>query len=293
MSDASKSADALNECISRLTMISAEFVNQTGKAPSLDELLSILGWASFGIYPEPLKFAAKLKRNRRYKAPSSSLVGELGDSIFADAASFMAAMAEGVHGHPLSPSELASSLAVTIGSSNIPLEDVAGDEITELTTHASKKISKPKIGDVLAVPASAGEYYLAAVVARNRFGTALGFLRGRFRVPRPVSEERIAVYRFPIYTDDRLVATGQWKVVGHDEKLLSLFPAEPEIYHSPDLQWPGVDLGEFGAAEKATGEIRLIGLDEARQVGLLDGTYQQSYLGESVGKVIADSGESY
>ncbi|MFF4053870.1 hypothetical protein ACFYZ5_45525 [Streptomyces chartreusis] len=291
MSDPSKSAD-LDECISQLTMISAEFIEQTGRTPSLDELLGVLGWASFGIYPGPLRFTAKLKKNRRYKAPGGSLLSELDDSIFASAASLMAVMAEGVDGDPLSPSELAASLAVTIRSSNISLDDVSGEEIAELGTQVSKKIAKPKIGDILAIPTSAGDYYVAAIVARNRFGTALGFLRGKFRVPRPVGGEHVEVYPLPVYTDDRLVGTGQWKVIDHDEKLLPLFPSEPEIYHAPDLQWPGVDIGEFGAAEKANGEIRLIGLDEARQVGLLDGTYQQSYLGESVGKSIDDSGES-
>ena len=53
-------------------------------------------------------------------------------------------------------------------------------------------------------------------------------------------------------------------------------PAEPEIYHKPG-QWSdlGIDTGEFGAAETGNGTIRLIGPDEAREVGLLDGTYRQ------------------
>jgi hypothetical protein len=36
------------------------------------------------------------------------------------------------------------------------------------------------------------------------------------------------------------------------------------------------DAGRFGAAETADGTLRLIGPDEARQAGLLDGTYRQT-----------------
>ncbi|WP_432066372.1 hypothetical protein [Streptomyces sp. C10-9-1] len=273
----------------KLAALSNEFAAQVGKRPSLGELLELLGWASHGVYPAPLAFKAKLKGGRRYSGLSRSLVGELNDSTFIDAASFLASIAEGASGQPLSPSGLASSLVLTLKESGISLEDVAGEEVAELTVDTAKKPAKPRIGDVLAIPVSGGEYRMASVVARNRFGTALGFLRGRFSVPRPVSGERLAARQFPIYTDDRLVATGAWRVVGHDESLLSLFPAEPEIYHAPDLRWPGIDLGEFGAAEKPSGEIRLIGIDEARAVGLLDGTYRQSYLGEFLEQFMEDS----
>ncbi|WBB58741.1 hypothetical protein O7599_24390 [Streptomyces sp. WMMC500] len=264
----------------KLAALATEFEEQVGKRPSLGELLELLGWASHGVYPVPLAFNVKLKGGKRYSSLGRSLVGELNDSIFVDAASFLSAMAKGASGRLLPTSELASSLVLTLKDSRISLEDVAREEVAELTVHTAKKPTKPRIGDVLAIPASGGGYRIASVVARNRFGTALGFIRGRFDVPRPASGERLVVHQFPIYTDDRLVATGAWRVVGHDENLLSLFPAEPEIYHAPDLQWPGIDLGKFGAAEKAAGEIRLIEIDEARAVGLLDGTYRQSYLGE-------------
>ncbi|WP_169809276.1 hypothetical protein [Actinomadura chibensis] len=269
--------------VSELASISAEFGEQVGRRPSLGELLELLGWASHGVYPAPLAFNVNLKGGRRYSGLGGSLVGELNDSIFVDATSFLAAMAEGADGRLSSTSKLASSLTSALKDPRISLEDVAGGDIAELTVDAVKNISKPRIGAILAIPASparGGGYYLASVVARNRFGTALGLLRGKFDIPRIVSGGNLTVRQFPIYTDDRLVANGAWKVVGHDDDLLSLFPAEPEIYHAPDLQWPGMELGEFGAAEKPSGEIRLIEIDEARAVGLLDGSYRQSYPGE-------------
>jgi hypothetical protein len=279
----------VEDLVPKLAALSNEFAEQVGKRPSLGELLELLGWASHGIYPAPLAFKVKLKGGRRYSGLSRSLVGELNDSAFVDAASFLTSIAEGTNGRPLAPSELASSLALALKDSGISLEDVAGEEVVELTVDTAKKPAKPRIGDVLAIPASGGGYRMASVVARNRFGTALGFLRGRFSVPRPASRERLMARQSPIYTDDRLVSTGAWRVVGHDENLLSLFPVEPEIYHAVDLQWPGIDLGEFGAAEKPNGEIRLIKIDEARAVGLLGGTYRQSYLGEFLEQFMEDS----
>ncbi|MGW0819692.1 hypothetical protein [Streptomyces sp. NPDC002845] len=289
MSDASFSADALEDSVSRLTALSTEFFEQVGKLPSLGELLEILGWASYGIYPAPLTFKAKLKGNRSYERRSDSLVDELNDSIFVDGAAFLDVLAREPSGQLLSTSGMASALAATLNDPRISLEDVESEEWVRLTVNPQKRITKPKIGDILAIPAKGGSYYMALIVARNRFGTALGFLRGKYLVPKPKSRDSSVARRFPVYTDDRLVSTGVWNVVAHDESLLSLFPAEPEIYHAPDLQWPGVDLGEFGAAETAAGSIRLIGLDEAREVGLLDGTYQQSYLGESVQQLMDDS----
>ncbi|MCF6526624.1 hypothetical protein [Streptomyces sp. JJ36] len=274
----------------KLAALSDEFEEQVGSRPSLGELLQILGWASHGIYSAPLTFDVKLKGGKRYSGVGATRVGELNDSIFVDAASLLADAAEVSSGRPLSPLGLASFLTTSLKESGILLSDVTREDVEEVTVRAPKKVSKPEIGDVLAIPVSGAAYRMASVVARNRFGTALGFIRGKFQVPRPVIGEQAAACRFPIYTDDRLVAAGAWQVVDHDENLLSLFPAEPEIYHTPDLQWPGMNLGKFGAAERASGEIRLVEIGEAREVGLLDGTYRQSYLGESLEEFMDESG---
>jgi hypothetical protein len=79
-------------------------------------------------------------------------------------------------------------------------------------------------------------------------------------------------------TDDQQVADGTWSIVDHNGALLSRSPTEPEIYHGPDPVFPGVRIGEFGAAESPGGAMRQIGEEEAREVGLLDNTYRQGYL---------------
>lgn len=291
MSDASMSAGALEESSSRLAAISAEFFELTGRRPTLSELLEVLGWSSHSIFSAPLTFKVKLRGNRRYESPGDSLVGELNDSIFVDAAEFLSILARVAGDQPVSPSGLTSALALTLKSASIPLQDVGSEEVAGLTSSILKKVSKPRIGDILAIPAKGGGYHMAAVVARNRFGTALGVLCGRCLVPRVRKRGDLAVRRFPLYTDDRLLSTGAWKVIGNDESLLSLFPADPEIYHGPDLKWPGVDLGEFGAAESPAGIIRLIGAQEAREVGLLGGAYQQTYMGEVLQQLLDDQAD--
>jgi hypothetical protein len=94
-----------------------------------------------------------------------------------------------------------------------------------------------------------------------------------------------------VYTEDSLVKDGTWKIVGTDESLLALFPADPPIYHKPGA-WPGIDTGEFGAAETADGPMRMIGADEAREVGLLGGTYRQTYPAAYLQKVLDDEDDN-
>jgi hypothetical protein len=281
-------AGALEESTSRLAAISAEFFEQVGRRPTLGELLELLGWSSHSIFSAPLTFKVKFLGNRRYESPGDSLVDELNDSIFVDAAEFLSFLARVAGDQPVSPSGLTSALALALKSASISLQDVGSEEVAGLTSSILKKTAKPRIGDILAIPAKGGGYRMAAVVARNRFGTALGVLCGRCLVPRVRKRENLAVRRFPLYTDDRLVSTGTWKVIGHDEGLLSLFSEDPEIYHAPDLQWPGIDLGKFGAAESPAGTIRLIGAEEASEVGLIGGVYQQTYMGEVLQQLLDD-----
>jgi hypothetical protein len=287
--------DIIDASASGIAALAAEFREQVGSQPTLGELLEILGWSAHNLFSVPLAFKPKLTGNRRYEAPRASLVGELNDSVFVDAADVLSVLAKHVAGSnkmPISVSDFASALALVLRESRIPMEGAGGDEVSVLTAAVPKRIAKPKIGDILAIPAAGGGYHLTSVVARNRFGTALGLIRGRFPVPRIRETAHLGVRRFPVYTDDRLVSTGAWKVVGHDESLLSLFPEEPEIYHAPDLRLPGIDLGEFGAAETPSGEIRLVDIEEAGAVGLAGGGYQQAYMGESLMRLLDESVDS-
>jgi hypothetical protein len=171
---------------------------------------------------------------------------------------------------------LASAIFQALQGSGIAFADVSAADIVSLETEAPKKAVRVRRGDVVAIPRKSGGYTLAVVVARNRFGTALGPLRGSFPFPRVASESRYDASARPTYTDEVAIRNGTWSIVDHVEALLSLFPDEPGIYHAPDLQWPGIQIGEFGSAESPSGSLREISEQEAEEVGLLNGAYRQT-----------------
>jgi hypothetical protein len=206
-----------------------------------------------------------LAGGRPYRSESPSRVPDLDDDVFAEA---------GEYAHGLGGAELADFLLAELRGGRIILADVEPDEIGGLTVETPRKrVAKPKPGDVVAIPAAAGGYRPAVVLARNRFGTALGLFTG-ISPNGQVGRLRSAPGQ-PVYTDESLIKDGTWPVVDHDESLLELFPADPPIYHRPNA-WPGIDTGEFGAAETADGTMTPISEDEAGELGLTDGTYRQT-----------------
>jgi hypothetical protein len=118
------------------------------------------------------------------------------------------------------------------------------------------------------------------------FGIALGLFEGISAVPRLSEKLGRAVRRLPIYTDEHLIADGTWRVVGHDEQLLPLFPSQPEIYHGPDNIFNSPRIGEFGAAETADETLRQITREKAIEVGLLDNTYRQTYVSDHLQELL-------
>jgi hypothetical protein len=108
---------------------------------------------------------------------------------------------------------------------------------------------------------------------------------------RPSADVLRAPRKHPVHTEESLAKDGTWKVVLHDEALLASFPADPEVFHKPNA-WPGIDTGEFGAAETAGGPLRMIDEAEAREVGLLDGTYRQTRPAVYLQKVLGEEPDS-
>ncbi|WP_141582623.1 hypothetical protein [Actinomadura sp. WMMA1423] len=213
-------------------------------------------------------------------------MAEFGDSVFANAGDLVAQIAA-TAGEELRPSDLASTLLVLLKQCQVPVADIDPAKILRIIPRPSKG-ARPEPGDVLALPVSGEKFGLAVVLTRNRFGTALGLLRGALLSPRPRKGQYAPTPCVPIYTDERLLADGTWRKIDHDEQLLAHFPEDPEIYHSPDLQWPGVELGEFGAAENSAGRLRFIDATEARTVGILDGSYRQARTGEEVQDLLSE-----
>jgi hypothetical protein len=262
-----RSRDALREIV-------GSFGEEIGRPPTLGELLEVLSWASGASGPSPVRFEARTGTGGRYEAPAGSLVGDLNDAVFAEASTMLAELAETAGDD--TPKVLARLLGEAIRTSWIVLGDVGADDKVTISAKATAMRAKPKVGDVVAVPSAHGGHHLAVVVAQNRFGTALGLVRRSGAAPGR------ALPRLPFYTDDVLVRDGTWKVLGQDRALLARFPEEPEVFHPPDIEWPGIDLGEFGAAESLAGSLRLLDEAEARDVGLLDGSYERSRMGEGL-----------
>jgi hypothetical protein len=236
----------------------AEMADELGGPPTLAEFLEVLGWAAADGGPS--RFTVTLADGKPYRSELPSRVPDLDDNVFAEASEY-------AHGL-----DTAGVLADLRGG-RIILADVEPDEIGGLTVETPKKrVAKPKPGDVVGIPV-AGGYRPAVVLVRNHFGTALGLFAGTSPNGQ-VGRLRSAPGR-PVYTEESLIKDGTWPVVDHDESLLELFPADPPIYHKPNA-WPGIDTGEFGAAETADGTMTPIGPDEAREIGLTDGTYRQT-----------------
>lgn len=286
MGEASPETRAFAEFACKVSEISSDFADQVQSQITLGELLEIFSLTVLGDIGIPVKFKAKLKGAKRYEERSRSRVGELNDSVFVEASEALGALLTwgDESGQSATPAELASRLTLALKMSDIEFSDIRTEQIMQISAASRKRVAKAKIGDVVGIPRKSGGYLMALVVARNRFGTALGLFRGAFAVPKP-QVKRSAVVGNPIYTDDQLIATGGWPIIDHNEDLLDLFLRDPEIYHAPDA-WPNLDFGEFGAAETADGKIRPIGAGEADAVGLAGGSYRQVHMSEHLQRLL-------
>jgi len=272
-----------HDTASELADVVGEFAEIFGEPPTLAEFLEIIGWAiptaSESLadgFAEPMRFTATVG-TKPYAGDPPSRVGDLDDHLFEDARSALLDLVRRRHalsGEPVTPERFAAALLDILHTGRITLSDVNGTDVRKLVPE-KKRAAKPKVGDVVAIPAREGGNRVGVVVAQNRFGMAIGLFDGT--TPR----------RHPVYTDDGLIKNGTWQITGHDESLLEPFPRDPAIYHQPNA-WPGIDTGEHGAAETADGTMRKIDPDEARAVGLADGSYRQVYPAAYLQKVLDD-----
>ncbi|GAA2723381.1 hypothetical protein [Actinocorallia aurantiaca] len=286
--------ETLRTAVELLSRVTEGFTEELGGEPALGELLEIIAQA-VPFDSElvegarlPVRFKAELARGRRYTPPADSRTAELNDNTFAEASSLVSFLTEHfapAGGKHSSYEFLGPLLLQVLHSAETPLADLDPRTVSGLAVEHPKGKPGGKPGDIVAIPAKNGLFRFAVLVARNQFGLALGFLEGASRVPRPKPPLTPGAV---FYTDDLLITSGDWPVVARDEHLLALFPAEPEIYHGTDLAFPGVSVGEFGAAETPSGELREIDEDEARAVGLLDGTYQQAYMSSHLQRLLLE-----
>src|SRR5688572_1430614 len=114
------------------------------------------------------------------------------------------------------------------------LEDVNTANVLELKPKVKKKgkiILKP--GDVVAIPAKEGDFYLAVYVTlAKRYGHAFGVFKGRHKLKPLAPGWRGEPIQPVFFTTDMFVASGRWRIIGHAPELLSLFPQTPERYYA-------------------------------------------------------------
>jgi len=150
------------------------------------------------------------------------------------------------------------------------------------------KRTKPKPGDLFAIPREQGGYYFVVHVASNRFGEAFGILNGYYEAP-ILPDEWIAVpARHAGYTGKALVANGRWKRIVNRLGVARLFPQAPEIFHAKSDNQTDPCIGPFGSGEAPSGELRNIEKAEAQDLGL-GGNYRQIMLEEQFERFVGDA----
>jgi hypothetical protein len=268
--------------ISQLVIeIVATLTEELGEKPSVSDLVDVIaqslpigddrieGW----LFPEEV---AAIGEENRPIARSGSRVNELNDAAFALAAQMLSMVVDvrARAGREASLEGLLSDLVRIIA--DIPSNLLARPHgLRRIRISGSPVRKTPKIGDLVSIPAAAGGYHLALVVAKNHFGTAFGIFKGTYQTAR--LHRNAEANPHPVYSDDRSILRGSWRVIGHHDSLRSLFPTSPEIYH------------RVGMAENAEGIMREVSDDEAIQVGLSNGTYRQAYMSEVLQREL-DSG---
>ena len=276
--------DTASFLLERVGEIADEFKAEIGRLPTLDELLEILSYGASALpattFEDGEAVASVTFRAKRRSPPQlgrPDAIRDLNDNLFVLAAGVFGALASAIGTVKLNEKRLSDWLTTvvralaTAGTVRSAERDSQNVEV-KLARGNSKR---GKLGDIVAIPAGNAHYYLAVILAKNQFGTAYGFFRGRhpLRIP-----PKGRIVEHPIYSDEDPILAGRWRIIGHDEELRLLFPSDPEIFHRPQQTYPGEpQIGPFGSAETVSGKVRDVSQDEAQRLGLLDGSYRQIY----------------
>jgi len=271
------------------------FEDEIGRPPGVVELLDILCYgaqtlpddALVDAHPDEIVgFAEQPPATSR----DTDAVSDLNDNAFSEASSAFNAWWETGTGAPITVAELGAAVLGALQECGPALRDEPdAARLTSVTLKRERAKARARAGDVIAVPAGDDAYHLVVLVFRGRFGTAFGLLRGRYGSPTPPPDLSGAATGVAVYSDDEGIAAGRWPIVGHNDGLLALFPAEPERYHQPQPTFPGLPpIGPFGAAETLDGRLRDVSEEESRRVGLLEDSFQQTYHSSILGRVLPD-----
>ncbi|PHS10423.1 MAG: hypothetical protein COA78_11355 [Blastopirellula sp.] len=217
----------------------------------------------------------------------ADLVGGLNDSCFAFASESLSTLCRMIETETGEKPTIADLCQVIAES----LRCCQGDLLRDVNVHAVEKLSAKvstrkkvtaKPGDVFAIAAVDGGYYLLIYITSNRFGEAFGVLDGVSKLPHVPAEIASTPLIPPLYTGKTFVTNGRWRRIASREELLTLFPSSPDIFHSKSDNPTNDTIGAYGSAELATGELRDLTEPESEKIGLSKGTYQQVLLEEQV-----------
>ena len=261
-----------------LTEVTRAFANERGRQPSTQEVLSVVSLALKGAQSEPISDCpvARIERftvvingtetSDRQHTVAMEAVSELADNPFVLGGEVLACLRRAREGN-LTVDSLAEDLTDALRAlDRRMLNGEDPEEIDQVRVEVRNPAAVAKRGDLVAIPAGAGRWAFAVVLAHNPFGIAWGLFEGRHRLKAYSVMHHPPTHRYSVYTADDPVALGKWRVVWNHEGLLGLFPTDPERYR--------VDAAERNVAESPSGRVRPLSTREANEVGLTDGSYR-------------------
>jgi hypothetical protein len=253
-----------------------------------DDFLSDVHPAQVTALKPQLEKGATRRRVSTHGGSGESAVDELNDNTFVMASDVLNDLVDAIRrdsGAPPSLDDLCALIAEGLHRCDETLiADVRPTDVAGIAAASRKqKRIQSKVGDVVAIPAENGEYFTAVVLAKNAFGTAYGLFEGTSPLRPTSGESHPSPRAHHVYSGDEAVASGRWKIIGHDDSIRGLFPAEPELYHRPragvaDRSVPPI--GRYGSAESPSRQLRHLTKEEAEDVGLLRDDFEPIYLTE-------------
>jgi hypothetical protein len=255
----------------------SELEDSLGSEPALGHVLSMLLWGVHSLHPDAVSrtdpaAVKSLTAETEKGTVAAEPVDDANDAAFTEAADLVADLAADLasdRGRAPTLNQLLDAL-----SSGLSAFDVSKLEADTGTT----KGKRPSEGDVVAIPIGGGRHRLAVMLERNRFGVAFGLFKGEHPLT-PSLPAGLEPERHPVHTDDDAVRSGRWAVIGHDDGLRSKF-SRPEIFHEPDPD--DHEIGEYGSGETEDGRLRDLDKQEAEELGVLSGDFDQVFLSEEL-----------
>jgi hypothetical protein len=112
----------------------------------------------------------------------------------------------------------------------------AGAAVTRIRAEVvrSRKVSA-RVGDIVAIPGGDGNVHAACIVARNSFGVAYGLFHGAATLFALSSDDPPRPVQWPVYSSDRAVKSGRWKIIGHDPDCVRSFQESPRSFIARSL----------------------------------------------------------